>query len=140
MRRGRWRAGAGFEPATLSLGSGFTEGPGARSDSQGVGNTRGEEDAGVQPSQPEQFLLGDSATPLLRDERAGASDAGPLLTVRDVARRLGVSTATVYKLCASGQLPHVRVLNVLRVATSAVRAFVNESTRGPATPAPGRRS
>jgi excisionase family DNA binding protein len=40
--------------------------------------------------------------------------AGPLLTVREVARVLRVSTATVYKLCTRGELAHVRVLNVIR--------------------------
>lgn len=38
-----------------------------------------------------------------------------LLTVRDVARQLNVSTATVYKLVSSGQLAHVRISNAIRV-------------------------
>ncbi len=68
-----------------------------------------------------QLVLGDFATPVLRDELAGAADAEPLLAVRDVARRLGVSTATVYKLCASNELEHVRVLNVIRISAQALR-------------------
>jgi excisionase family DNA binding protein len=39
-----------------------------------------------------------------------------LLTVREVAALLRVSTATVYELCARGKLRHVRVLNAIRVA------------------------
>jgi excisionase family DNA binding protein len=38
-----------------------------------------------------------------------------MLTVRQVAEILGVCRATVYRLCAEGWLPHVRVLNSIRV-------------------------
>jgi excisionase family DNA binding protein len=37
-----------------------------------------------------------------------------LLTVADVARRLRISKATVYRLVAEGKLPHVRVGNSIR--------------------------
>jgi excisionase family DNA binding protein len=40
---------------------------------------------------------------------------GVFLTVREAARRLKVSTATVYKACARGEISCVRVLNVLRI-------------------------
>ncbi|HET8539987.1 MAG TPA: helix-turn-helix domain-containing protein [Anaeromyxobacter sp.] len=43
-----------------------------------------------------------------------------MLTVREAARALRVSTATVYKLCASGKLMHVRALNVIRVPERAL--------------------
>jgi hypothetical protein len=33
---------------------------------------------------------------------------------------LRVSTATVYKMCARGELAHVRVLNVIRIPSGAV--------------------
>jgi excisionase family DNA binding protein len=49
---------------------------------------------------------------------------GVLLTVRVVAGRLGVSTATIYKLVAEGDLPHVRVSNAIRVAPADLDAFV----------------
>jgi excisionase family DNA binding protein len=38
-----------------------------------------------------------------------------LLTVAEVSRRLAICTASVYKLCATGKLEHVRVLNTIRV-------------------------
>jgi len=38
-----------------------------------------------------------------------------LLSVRQVARLLGVCPATVYKACARGEMPCVRVVNVLRI-------------------------
>ena len=49
-----------------------------------------------------------------------------MLTVREVASALRVSTATVYKLCASGELAHVRVLNVIRVVASALQVFEDD--------------
>ena len=47
-----------------------------------------------------------------------------LLTVREVAAYLLVSTATVYGLCARDELRHIRVLNAIRVATRDLAALV----------------
>ena len=47
-----------------------------------------------------------------------------LLGVRQVAERLRVSTATVYKLCERGELLHTRVVNVIRVAPEDLEAFI----------------
>jgi excisionase family DNA binding protein len=44
-----------------------------------------------------------------------------MLTVREVARFLRVSTATVYKLCTRGELAHVRVLNAIRIRVEALQ-------------------
>lgn len=67
-----------------------------------------------------------------RDERATEERTPALsmrgndfLTAKEVATRLRVCTATVYKLCASGALPHVRVLNAVRVATDDLERFVS---------------
>ena len=54
---------------------------------------------------------------------------GALLTVRDVAARLGVCTATVYRLVDEGQLAHVRVLNAIRVAPRDLEAFIEAQRR-----------
>lgn len=43
--------------------------------------------------------------------RAVPGAADELLTVKEVAALLKVSTATVYKLVDRGELPHVRVLS-----------------------------
>jgi excisionase family DNA binding protein len=40
------------------------------------------------------------------------------LTVREAAAVLKVCTATVYKLCERGELPHLRVSNAIRVLAS----------------------
>jgi excisionase family DNA binding protein len=57
----------------------------------------------------------------------GAGEA--LLSVRDVAARLGVCTATVYRLAGDGQLAHVRVLNAIRVAPRDLEAFIEAQRR-----------
>src|SRR5450631_788013 len=58
-------------------------------------------------------------------KRAGGSgSAGPLLSVREVADRLRVCTATVYRLCESGRLWHLRVSNAVRVPEMALQAFM----------------
>jgi excisionase family DNA binding protein len=51
----------------------------------------------------------------------------PLLSVRQVAGKLGVCTATVYALCAGGKLPHVRLLNAIRVGQGDLEEFVEAS-------------
>ncbi|MCP3143737.1 helix-turn-helix domain-containing protein [Pyxidicoccus xibeiensis] len=56
--------------------------------------------------------------------RALPSGAKRLLTVREVAERLPICTATVYRLCERGELSHVRVSNAIRVRPSDVDAFL----------------
>ena len=63
----------------------------------------------------------------LRAVRGGADH---LLTIRDVATRLGVSTATVYALCDRGELAHVRISNAIRVAPTDLAAFVEQLKGG----------
>jgi excisionase family DNA binding protein len=46
------------------------------------------------------------------------------LTVREVAARLSISTATVYELCARGELAYVRILGAIRVAPDDLAALV----------------
>ncbi|MEK7703648.1 MAG: helix-turn-helix domain-containing protein [Myxococcota bacterium] len=55
--------------------------------------------------------------------------ADHLLSVRQVAERLGVCTATVYKLCDRGDLAHVRVSNAIRIPLAAAAAFVAEEAK-----------
>jgi Helix-turn-helix domain len=47
-----------------------------------------------------------------------------LLTVAEV----GMSTATVYKLCDRGELGHIRVLNSTRIAPAALVAYIAAAT------------
>ena len=63
---------------------------------------------------------------------AAGGSPEPLLSVREVAKRLGVSTATVYRLCEQGELPHVRVSHTIRLRSIDVAEFVEaHRTRSP---------
>ena len=52
---------------------------------------------------------------------------GKLLTVRQVAKLLGMCPATVYRLCDRGELPHYRVRNAIRVDLAGVKAMLQRS-------------
>jgi excisionase family DNA binding protein len=67
-------------------------------------------------------LLGGVAT----DDEALRS-VGKLLTVRQVAKVLGVCPATVYGLCDRGELPHYRVRNAIRVDVMEIEAMRQRS-------------
>ncbi|MFL5441566.1 MAG: helix-turn-helix domain-containing protein [Myxococcales bacterium] len=54
-----------------------------------------------------------------------------LLTVRQVARLLGVCRGTVYKWAADGVLPHVRIVNVIRIGGDDLTRLLS---RQPLTP------
>lgn len=56
--------------------------------------------------------------------KTGAGDRVRTGDPQEAAQRLGVSTAIVYKLCATGQLAHIRVLNALRIAPAALAAVM----------------
>ena len=63
----------------------------------------------------------------LRAVRGGADN---LLTVSEVAARLSLSTATVYRMTERGDFPHVKVLNAIRVAHEDLAAFVASQRKG----------
>ena len=108
----------GVEPATLSLGKGIDAFVGSCKHSQAVASP------------------GDSGSADLHSVSFGARFCSPFaapvlqgfLTVREVAARLSVSTATVYKLCAAGKLAHVRVLGAIRVAPVNLAAFIERQS------------
>ncbi len=54
----------------------------------------------------------------------GLPSPSSLLTVREVARRLGVRPVTVYRLCERGELPHVRVSNAIRLRVEELEDFI----------------
>ena len=50
---------------------------------------------------------------------------GPLLTVKEAAERLKLSTATVYALCESGRLAFVRAsTHAIRIAEADLTAYL----------------
>jgi excisionase family DNA binding protein len=109
-------AGNRFEPATLSLGkseSGIAAGHNA---SQAVGTTRSAADAASHPDPSEATIRKDFASPLLPDLAAS-------LTVKEVASLLRICTATVYRLCTTGELPHLRVGATIRIRQADLAAL-----------------
>ncbi len=55
------------------------------------------------------------------------------MSVRQVAVELAMSSATVYALCARGELKHVRISNAIRVRREDLDAFVAENARSSST-------
>jgi excisionase family DNA binding protein len=47
-----------------------------------------------------------------------------LMSVREAAEHLGLCTATVYGLCADRTMPHVRILNTIRIAPKDLEVFI----------------
>ncbi len=62
-------------------------------------------------------------TPELQSLGRRPSGWSRLLSVREVAARLGVCTSTTYKLCAEGKLQHARVSNAIRISEAVLRAY-----------------
>ena len=56
-------------------------------------------------------------------------DLSVLLTVREVAERLRVCPATVYALCAGGELNHLRVSNAIRVRPEDLDTYLTGARR-----------
>jgi excisionase family DNA binding protein len=65
-----------------------------------------------------------ATTPMLADLGVLYGGRGRLLRVAEIADQLGVSTATVYNLCAASELPHIRVVDSIRVRPNDLAAFV----------------
>jgi len=68
-------------------------------------------------------LAGSLLDGLVTDSEVRRS-ARPLLSVRQVAKLLGVCPATVYALCEQGKLPCFRMLNAIRIDPRAVKKFL----------------
>ena len=111
----------GLEPVASGV-TGSEEGVAEPSNSSEARGT-----TGIQPTVNSQFLspLARVRTPRVTPElQSGGSPTrgwSRLLSVREVATRLGVCTSTVYKLCAEGKLRHVRVSNAIRISEAVLR-------------------
>ena len=62
------------------------------------------------------------------DSEVGRSGRS-LLSVRQVAKLLGVCPATIYALCEQRRLPHFRVLNAIRVDPADLKRFLARTRR-----------
>jgi excisionase family DNA binding protein len=56
-------------------------------------------------------------------------EARRLMTVHEAAERLRVRPVTVYRLCARGALPHLRVSNAIRLRVDDLEDFVHRNGR-----------
>ena len=65
----------------------------------------------------------------LRAVRGSPVAPTALLPVREVARQLGVSTATVYRLSEQRELHHIRVSNAIRIGPVDLEAFLSRNKR-----------
>src|SRR6266849_4856193 len=118
----------GFEPATTCTPTEDPSRPTITSHHQPCVITGDESGAAVQPSQGSGTLHRNFAANVLPPPssipHALASGTERLLTVRQVAARLGVCAATVYKWTADGTLPHVRIVNVIRFRPADLAAII----------------
>jgi excisionase family DNA binding protein len=64
--------------------------------------------------------------PVVRNSAGLDGDTDRLLTVREVAARLAVCSATVYALCKRGELPHARIASAIRIHPVDLETFVAE--------------
>jgi excisionase family DNA binding protein len=62
---------------------------------------------------------------------ARRSELEPLLTIRDVAVLLSVTTRTVYRLLAAGEITASRVGDRLRFERREIRRYLSENREGP---------
>jgi excisionase family DNA binding protein len=67
-----------------------------------------------------------ATTPTLADLALLYGGRDRLLRAAEVAEQLGISTATVYKICKSGELPHIRIIDAIRVRPTDLAAFILE--------------
>jgi excisionase family DNA binding protein len=70
--------------------------------------------------------------PVMQEIETGSAGRR-LLTVKEAAARLRVSTATVYGLCERGRLPYIRIsTHAIRIAEQDLSAFIRSIRSGEA--------
>jgi excisionase family DNA binding protein len=115
----------GIEPTTFSLGNPSEALAAECTETQVVPFPLESHSAGLHSVDSDAPFCSPFAAPVLQG----------FLTVRGVAALLGVSTATIYKLCWAGELPYFRVLDTMRIAGAAVAAFLERQERTGPQPA-----
>ena len=72
-----------------------------------------------------------ATTPTVADLAVLYGGRGRLLRVAEVAEQLGICNATVYRLCERGELPHLRVVNSIRVRPKDLEEYLAGGPRSP---------
>lgn len=117
----------GLEPLTSGVTGSIPISPAVRSGHASLSAARAGAPAPVQPSQLFANLSSGFAASLLHSPapvRVVSAVPARLLTAREAAEQLNVSASTVYALCESGALAHVRVSNAIRIRPEALAAFL----------------
>jgi excisionase family DNA binding protein len=94
-----------------------------------TGSVSDEKSQNVQAHAGESKNLAGSLLYRMATDGEVSRSARPLLSVRHVAKILGVCRATVYRLCDRGELPHFRILNAIRVDIQDVKALLRRWRR-----------
>ena len=82
------------------------------------------EDAALRPGRKEAEEIAQVRPGFEAAELTSVSRVSAVLTVKQVAGRLGISTSLVYALCGAGAIPHTRILcSAYSQARQAVSAF-----------------
>ena len=126
-RSGEPERETGLGPATLGLGTREQASQGVAGDSKHLQNqhvTEGGPSRASPEIAPNSPSFGALVVQAERVRSGGSTAVGPHLTAREVACRLRVSIATVYRLCETAKLPHVRVLNAVRVDEGDLRTYL----------------
>jgi len=122
----------GFEPVAFGFVEDIHVSSNTCKDVQACANTGSVSEEKSQYVQIHASLSKDIAGSLL-DGTAADDEAlrsvGKLLTVRQVAKLLGMCPASVYRLCDRGELAHFRVLNAIRIHPAAVKKFLASARR-----------
>ncbi|HLM45815.1 MAG TPA: helix-turn-helix domain-containing protein [Myxococcaceae bacterium] len=113
---------AGLEPTTLGLEGRGAIPPTVIRPSQTPVTLEAPAAGTFQPPHPSPGSTKVFAASLLQGAASGPG--ARLLTVREVAARLSVCTATVYSLCSRGLLRFIRVSGALRIDPASVEAFI----------------
>jgi len=53
-----------------------------------------------------------------------------LLTVKQVAQMLAVSTKTIYQMVSEGTIPYLRLGNIIRFEAEAIESYLQSCRRG----------
>ena len=73
----------------------------------------------------------------MENTTATAEPSEKYLTVAEVSHRFRVSGPTIYRRCADGTLPHIRIGEVIRIPTSQLERLYEQGVSDDGSPAGG---